>query len=389
MNQAPISTMRKAAILVASLDEQEGQQLIRKLPVEDAAILRQAVANLGSVNPEERREVLHELRVSTSQPSPQNAIPRRLFASPHDGVELDWSSSAEEQYRVDDHYDAKGNHTTATYDRRAASMGQNEQASSDRSAATQGKPFAFFGNHDTQTIAKILQHEPAQIIAVVISQLAAGQAAELLLEMPLQLQTEILERLAQLHPVDQHSLNMLESHLAEWLETHRQQEERASQGNEKVRQILAQTSDQHRQAILDKLSSHNRLLAHELEMPVAVDPAPNVEPDTESHHTEFKSNDHLSPLQSEDQNGYGMESLCMLSDAVLLDTLRKTDPQITMLALTGAPSHLLDRILGQLPRRQAKKFRRQLHSLQPTSIRDLQAAQQQFTEKAMEGARRE
>ena len=60
MNQAPMSTIRKAAILVASLDEQEGQQLIRKLPVEDAAILRQAVADLGSVNPEERREVLYE-----------------------------------------------------------------------------------------------------------------------------------------------------------------------------------------------------------------------------------------------------------------------------------------------------------------------------------------
>jgi flagellar motor switch protein FliG len=385
MNQAPMSTMRKAAILVASLDEQEGQQLIRRLPVEDAAILRQAVADLGSVNPEERQEVLYELRVSTSQPSPQNAIiPRRPFASPHEGVELNWSPSAEDQYNANDHYDAKSSHTTATYDRRAASMGQSGQHSTDRSAATQGKPFAFFGNHDTQTIAKILQHEPVQIIAVVISQLAAGRAAELLLEMPLQLQTEILERLAQLHPVDQHSLKMLESHLAEWLETHRQQEERVSQGNEKVRQILAQTSDQHRRAILDKLGNHNRILAHELEIPVADDSAPDGELDTES-----KSNDRFSPPQSEDQKVYEMESLCMLSDAVLLDTLRKTDPQITMLALTGAPSHLLDRILGQLPRRQAKKFRRQLHSLQPTSIRDLQAAQQQFAEKAMEGARRE
>ena len=79
-----------------------------------------------------------------------------------------------------------------------------------------------------------------------------------------------------------------------------------------------------------------------------------------------------------DLAGCDMELLNQVSNAMLLDALRQTEPQIAMLALAGAPPHLLDRILGQLPRRQAKRFRRQLHSLQPTRIRDLLAAQQRF-----------
>jgi flagellar motor switch protein FliG len=84
-----------------------------------------------------------------------------------------------------------------------------------------------------------------------------------------------------------------------------------------------------------------------------------------------------------------METLNNVSDAMLLEALHKAEPQIAMLALAGAPPHLLDRILSQLPRRQAKRFRRQLHSLQPTRMSDLLAAQQRFTQLAIEEVRSE
>jgi hypothetical protein len=311
----------------------------------------------------------------------------------------------------------------------------------DRSLANSSKPFDFLGSHDTQAMAKKLLDEPPQIIAVVMSQLTADLAADLLREMPFTLQTEVLERLAQLHPADQQSLEVVEDHLAGWIESHRQQQQRLSQGHEKVRQILARTSGRQRQEILDRLGRQNQTFAHGFDAPATSVSPPgsdrNIEPEPGAHQHRQDTNQVMAiaraqegqavepsrpsgpppannttapptgppeprriapaitttgapPTQAneplEDLAGCDMEALNQVSNAMLLEALRQAEPQIVMLALAGAPPHLLDRILGQLPRRQAKRFRRQLHSLQPTRIRDLLAAQQRFVQLAMGGA---
>ncbi len=374
MSQTRVQTIRKAAILVASLDEQQGRQLTSGLSASDTDLLRQAVADLGPIEPEERQQVFQELRLGTS---PESIVEEGRGLDLEEGVELDWSPDTKEKYGIEDPIPIG---PSGIYHARQPGKGSPASQPTDRALANRGKPFDFLGSHDTQIMAKKLLDEPPQIIAVVMSQVAAELAADLLREMPLTLQTEVLERLAQLHPADQQSLEVVENHLAGWIESHRQQQQRLSQGNEKVRQILARTSSQQRKKILGRLGRQNQAFAHHATAPPTGPPEPRrIAPavaTTDAPPTEAKE-----PL--EDLAGCDMEALNQVSNAMLLEALRKTEPQIAMLALAGAPPHLLDRILGQLPWRQAKRFRRQLHSLQPTRIRDLLEAQQQFVQLAM------
>ena len=97
MNQANAQTIRKAAILVASLDEQQGRQLTGGLSASDADLLGQAVADLGPIDPEERLEVFQELR----RVHPVNLSWKKR---PGKGVELDWSPSTTEKFGAQDQY---------------------------------------------------------------------------------------------------------------------------------------------------------------------------------------------------------------------------------------------------------------------------------------------
>jgi flagellar motor switch protein FliG len=66
----------------------------------------------------------------------------------------------------------------------------------------------------------------------------------------------------------------------------------------------------------------------------------------------------------------------------LAKVFRAADPQVTLLALTGASRQLVDRILGRLPIREAKTFRRQMEQLGPTRLSDMERAQRQLAELA-------
>jgi flagellar motor switch protein FliG len=48
---------------------------------------------------------------------------------------------------------------------------------------------------------------------------------------------------------------------------------------------------------------------------------------------------------------------------------------LLVLALAGSSEELVERIAGQMPKRTAKAFRRQLHKLGPTRLSDVEAAQ--------------
>ena len=71
--------IRKAAILVASLDMAEADSVLDALEPAQAARVRQAMVDLGRIDPQEQRRVIEEFRrVETMMPEKQPA-----------GIELD------------------------------------------------------------------------------------------------------------------------------------------------------------------------------------------------------------------------------------------------------------------------------------------------------------
>ena len=66
----------------------------------------------------------------------------------------------------------------------------------------------------------------------------------------------------------------------------------------------------------------------------------------------------------------------------LVFILGSLDPQVALLALTGAEQRLIDRILKQLPTRDARAFREKMRQMGPLRLSDVLEAQQEFAREA-------
>ena len=58
--------------------------------------------------------------------------------------------------------------------------------------------------------------------------------------------------------------------------------------------------------------------------------------------------------------------------------LANSDPQLTLLALTGAPIDLVERLFSQLPARDAQTLRRKMEKIGPIRLRDIENAQHEL-----------
>src|SRR5262249_40602384 len=73
-----------------------------------------------------------------------------------------------------------------------------------------------------------------------------------------------------------------------------------------------------------------------------------------------------------------------LSDATLKRIFAEADPQVLLLALTGADERLVQRIMKQLPARDAAAVRQRLNNPGPLRLRDVDTAQQELAQLAVE-----
>jgi flagellar motor switch protein FliG len=73
-----------------------------------------------------------------------------------------------------------------------------------------------------------------------------------------------------------------------------------------------------------------------------------------------------------------------LNDATLKRIFAAADPQILLLALTGAEDRLVQRILKQLPAADAAAVRQRLNHPGPLRLSDVDSAQQQLAQLAVE-----
>ena len=117
---------------------------------------------------------------------------------------------------------------------------------------------------DAETIANLVLKEHPQTIAVVLSRLEHDRAAEVLSQLPTELQVEVLSRLVDLDTTDPHTLHVVESQLAEWINTQQKQKKRMVAGTNLVQRILSNSPQ--REAILTKINRRNPELASCLQL---------------------------------------------------------------------------------------------------------------------------
>lgn len=220
--------IRKAAILVSSLDRPSAQALLRQLGTADAGRVVQMMTQLGDIPATERRRVLDEFFRSGPKPPVAEAKPQAL-------PQPEKPAPAKPEPRA------------------AASA-----------AAGRPRRFAFLDDVAPASAARLLAAELPQTIALVLSHLPPQQSGHILSELDSALQVDVLRRLVDLDQIDPGIVDEIEQVLVERLAEVARFERPRTSGMTTVAGIFAASPETIRPQLFENLTERDRALAEQL-----------------------------------------------------------------------------------------------------------------------------
>lgn len=227
-------SLRKAAILVASLDSPTADLLLSQMGSAQADEVRHAILRLSDVDPLEQNEIIAEFfRIGPLMP--QKDPP---------GIELDGNMAG--RIAVPGAVETSAKHSP-----------EPEQHSEEQ-------PFRFLHETEFETLAPFLKREHPQTIAVVLSHLPPDRAGEILAQLPSTVQVDVIRRLVDLDEADPRVVREVERELESWLSQQVRDRRRRAAGLAAVSAILSAATGGTRRNILKNLTRHDRSLAGKL-----------------------------------------------------------------------------------------------------------------------------
>lgn len=341
-------SLRKVAILVASLDENWGERILSGLAPQTAVLVRQQIEALTSIDPDEQEQIVAEFRRSLN---PAND-------SSEAGVEIEASLLQ----RID--------HDDYSFDLPA-----------------QPRKLDTISTDDAESLSEILSGESLQTVAVVLSRLETDRAAAVLSKLSLEQQTEILNRLEQLGDTDEHAVAVIEAQINQWIASQRQRRERMAAGKQMVERLInrasANKADKVLQGKLPKsamvtgfhIDSQHKTRNAAVSTPVRYERLP---PPAAKHEAVAKNQFvHLTPSEC-------LSQLERLPDDKLFAALSRAESHVALLALIGTSKQLMNRVTRRMSRRGAREVRQQVRDIGPTRLSDILSAQQEILQLASE-----
>jgi flagellar motor switch protein FliG len=203
----------------------------------------------------------------------------------------------------------------------------------------------------TQTLAELLQDEPPQIAAVIVSQLPREQGAKVLMAMPIEQQGDILARIASLREVPAHAVQIASESLAREL---------ASAGGLGI--------DERRE--FDGVSFSASML--------------NELPPTDTERLLSGLQDRHEKLVPKIREAmFTFEDLARIDVRQLQVLMREVQSEQLLLALKTASESLRDKFLSSVSSRAAQSMREDLQLMPPMRLADVESAQREIVEAAM------
>lgn len=366
-NAAKLDPIRKTAILISTLDRRVADELLERMPDEQAALVRSVAMELDEVPENEQQLVMQEfLGTGGSIERPDDA-----------GIELDEELA------------------------RKLAAGESFVERPRTTSEPEEPPFRFLCDAEVDAIAKHLEHENPQIVAVVIAHLPPRQAADLLKHFEPQLQASLLRRIAELETTDRDVVREVEKHLKVLLHDDLRAAKNRAIGLSTVTSILTAAGETRNQ-LISSLTRHDRQLAHQLRHPTrhaviaadhAVGKLPRAANQKQPEAKQPEPGELHKPLRTApaptpatrylaDPVVVTFEELSQLSDADLAMVFRESDSKLALLALAGATPEFVDRLLKNLPTQEAKSLRRTMEQLGPMRLNDIEQAQNTIAETA-------
>jgi flagellar motor switch protein FliG len=325
------SGIRKAAILVASLESPMADQLLDQLSPECADRVRQAVMVIDWVDADEQQRVIEEFRrIELMMPkrcpsgidlNNLSATPPKSATRPVEPVEAEMSMPTPEPIET---------------------MVEAESEAVAVEEMPLGKPFEFLLQTDEETLVLVLSEERPQTIAIVLSHLPPERAGDILMRFSSSLQADVLRRLMDFSNADPETVReieqVIESRLVQQYAEAQETETRTS-GPELVARILAACPNEMAQRILENLAGVDVSLAEQLGR---------------------------KPVR--------FECLEQVDDQTLLQTIHMSDPEVVVTALVGASPSMVDRVLNRLVPEDARRLKQRLRHPDPFRLSDMEEA---------------
>ena len=223
--------LRKAAILLISLDTETGGKIFQGLPEEDMERLSQEIAGLGMVEKDEILSVLEEFKDLAM-------VQQMLREGGYDSaIELIRNSLPEEKA-----------------DRLVRLL----------EAQRQSMPFHFLDHTEAEVMVTFLQEEHPQTIALVLSYMGPQQAADVLTGLPQERQVDIVRRIATLGHTSPEAIKNVEAGLKKYLASLAFEETQEVGGVKTVSEILNVLDRSTERAILETIEEDNMELAEDI-----------------------------------------------------------------------------------------------------------------------------
>ncbi len=209
--------------------------------------------------------------------------------------------------------------------------------------STSARPIEILDWMDARSIAELIIDEHPQIIALIISYLDAGQAADVLGLLPESLQSEIVRRIATLQTVGPDALAELESVMQSKFKANASLRAAKVGGVDAAARIMNFTKQNMEQRIMKDISRNDREL-----------------------------------MQAITESMFVFDNLIMSDERSLQTLLRSVDNELLVLALKGADEPLREKLFSCMSKRAAANIVDEMEALGPVRLTEVQTAQKEI-----------
>jgi flagellar motor switch protein FliG len=307
---APVlSGVQKAAILLISIGDHASAELLKRMSEDEVQAVTAAIASLPAISREQAEAVLEEFRAATAQ-----------SGQGHGGVDF-------AKRILTSAFGAEG--SKKHVERLPKASGRSSDA---------GQRLQRL---DPQLLARFVESEHPQTIALVLAHLSAGQSAAVLRSMPADLRAEVTIRLASLDQISPAVMNKISTVISRKLETLGEVKRESSGGLRAVAEIFNQLDGDLGNEILAQVGERDAAL-----------------------------------VESIRQKMFVFDDLMMIDANGVKELLGRADRRQLTIALKGTSDELRKHLLQGMSQRGAGMLLEDMEALGPVKIREVQEAQQ-------------
>lgn len=335
MTAAANNPLRQAAVLIRSLAPDAAAAMLGRLSVDEATALRAAIKELGDFDEDEKLLVVEQLRQPETTPSTSRV-------STDGAVELQLGTTEPEPLKAATPTVPPAKVVPPPIDG-AAYLGS-------------------LGDADPESISSYLDSEQPRAVALVLGHLPPQVAAGVLRGLPNNQRAEVVVQLADQGDADPDSLRVIAKGLSDWVDRRRSEQLRRESRVATIRQILAATPADEREEILRGLAKTEPEIAAALGVSRIAAPKPETGP--------------VAAPPAPALAAIPFDQLHRLDSRGLAEAVGRLAPRTALLALAGAPEELLNKLVKGLSRTAASDLRARLLRVGPTTLAEIDRAQQ-------------